>query len=176
MSKILVGVLITLTITVSKQVRSADPPRDQYVTASLYASALLVGLQLGAQIEADEGKMPQSVATCMQALDSSKLTDVVEAVLVDNLTQAELQTADAFYRTTAGRKEAKVGVLDVYTAKGRTPPEEYPAVSDAESNELETFRNSAVGKKLWRVLNSDSARRAFETQFRALAKSCGVTL
>lgn len=176
MSKILVGVLITLTATASGQVRSADPPRNRYVTASLYANALLVGLQLGAKIEADEGKMPQSAATCMQSLDSSKLTDVVEAVLVGNLTQSELQTADAFYRTTAGRKEAKVGILDVYTANGRTPPEEYPAVSDAEYNELENFRSSAVGKKLWMVLKSDSARRAFETQFRALARSCGVTL
>lgn len=132
--------------------------------------------KLGAKIAAEEGKIPQSVAGCMQALDRSSLTDVVEQVLVANLTQAELQTTDAFYRTTAGRKEAKVGMLDVYKANGKTPPEDYPAVSDAESNELGNFRSSAVGKKLWTVLGSDSARETFESHYRALAKSCGATL
>jgi hypothetical protein len=104
------------------------------------------------------------------------LTDVVEAVLVDNLTQAELLTSDAFYRTTAGRKEAKVGMLDVYTATGKTPPEDYPDISDAEYKEVEAFRDSAVGKKLSKVFASDSTRRASETRFRALAKSCGATI
>lgn len=176
MSKILMVVLVTLAITIFEQARSADPPRNQRVTASLYASALLVGAQLGARIAADEGKVPQSYASCMQALDPSSLTDVVEAVLVDNLTRAELQASDAFYRTTAGRKEAKVGMLDVYTANGKTPPEDYPDTSDAEYKAVEDFRNSAVGKKLWKVLKSDSARRAFEARFRALANSCGGTI
>src|SRR4029077_13545892 len=168
MLKNLLAMLLTLTITISEQVHSADPPRNQHPTASLYARALLVGLQLGAQMTADEGKSPQSVANCMQALSPSSLTDVVEAVLVDNLTQAELKPSDAFYRTTPGRKEATDGVLDAYTANGKTPPEDYPDISDAEYNEVDRFRNSAVGKKLWKVLESDSARRAFATRFRAL--------
>jgi hypothetical protein len=41
---------------------------------------------------------------------------------------------------------------------------------------MEDFDNSAVGKKLWKVLKSDSARRAFETRLRAMAKSCGATI
>jgi hypothetical protein len=111
----------------------------------------------------------------MRALDPSSFTDVVEVILVENLTRAELEASDAFYRTMAGRKEAKVGMLDAYAAAGMTPPEEYPEISDAEYKEVEDFRNSAVGKKLRNVLESASARRAFETRSRALANSCGAT-
>ena len=176
MSKVLVAVLLTLAMTISEQVRCADPPRTQPVTASLYASSMLVGAQLGAKMAADEGKVPQSFARCMQALGPSSLTDVVEAVLVDNLTQAELQTSDAFYRRTAGRKFATVGMLDVYKANGKTPPADYPEVSDAEYREVEDFKNSAVGMKVSKVLESDSARRAFAARLRALANSCGAHL
>ena len=175
MKKILAILLLTLAVTSAELARSGDHPRSQSVTAALYASALLLGLKLGAKMQAEEGKMPQSVATCMQGLDPSSLTHVVEAVLIADLTPAELQTADAFYRTTAGRNEAKVGMLDVYTANGKAPPEDYPPISDAESKEVENFRTSAVGKKLWAVLKSDRAQRAFETHYRVLMNSCGIT-
>jgi hypothetical protein len=166
--------LVAVTFTISEEVHSADPPRNQHVTAALYAGSLLLGTQLGVKKGAAEGKVPSSVASCLLALDASSLTDVVESVLADNLTQAELQAVDAFFGTTAGKNYAKLGSLGVYISVGETPPEDSPSISDAEYKEIEDFKSTAASNKLWKVLDGESARRVFGARLRALANSCGA--
>ena len=69
MLKKVVFLLVAVTFTIFEQVRSADPPRNQHVTAALYAGSLLLGTQLGVKKGAAEGKVPSSVASCLLALE-----------------------------------------------------------------------------------------------------------
>jgi hypothetical protein len=174
MNRTVVFLLAAVIFTVFHPVPAADRPHTQHATATLYASSLLLGVQLGAKKGAAELKMPSPVASCLLALDASSLTDVVESVLVGNLTQAELRTADAFFETTAGKKYAQLGALDVYTSVGETPPGEPPTVSDAESKQIEDFNGSQTGKKLWQVLDNESSRQKFGARLLDLGKSCGA--
>lgn len=156
------------------QAHCAERARDPHATAALYANSLLLGAKLGAKSGAEQGKTPPSVLTCLQALDASRLTDLVESVLAANLTPAELQTADEFFESSAGKKYAALGTLDLYLSAGETPPQDAPNISPEENAEIADFNGSTTSKKLWNVLNGEPARRVFGTRLVALEKSCGV--
>lgn len=174
MLKIVVVSLAAANLALGGRVHATERPSNQHATAELYASSLLLGAKLGAKSAAEQGKTPQSVVKCLQALDASHLTDLVESVLAANLTPAELQTADAFFETSAGKKYAELGTLDLYLSAGETPPEDAPNISPEENAEIEDFNGSTTSKKLWNVLNGEPARRVFGTRLLALEKSCGV--
>jgi hypothetical protein len=150
--------------------KCSHPPCTASGANQTISRVLLPALSQGAA----EGKVPSSVASCLLALDASSLTDVVESVLADNLTQAELQAADTFFGTTAGKKYAKLGSLGVYKSVDETPPEDSPSISDAEYKGIEDFKSTAVSSKLWKVLDGESAQRVFGARLRALANSCGA--
>jgi hypothetical protein len=173
MTKPVLFFLVVATFSLFEHGHSGEAPRQQHATAALYAGSLLLGIQLGAKQGSAAGTVKSSVANCIMALDASSLTDVVEAVLVKNLTPAELEAADTFFATTAGKKYAQLGASDVYTSVGETAPD-MPTVSDAESKEIEDFKNTATSDKLWKVLNGEPARRLYGPRIRALANVCGA--
>jgi hypothetical protein len=84
---------VIATFSLFEHAHSVEAPRQQHATAALYADSLLLGIQLGAKQGAAAGTVKSSVANCIMALDASSLTDVVEAILVKNLTPAELEAA-----------------------------------------------------------------------------------
>ncbi|MBS0417118.1 MAG: DUF2059 domain-containing protein [Proteobacteria bacterium] len=174
MLKKVVFFLAAVTLALAGQVHAADHPRTQHVTAALYASSLLLGTQLGAKSGAEQGKTPPSVLECLLSLDAASLTDLVESVLVASLTPAELQAADAFFESSAGKKYAKLGTLDLYLSAGEVPPEDAPSISPEENKEIAQFNGTATNKKLWNALNGASARRVFGTRLLELEKACGA--
>jgi len=174
MLKKLVFCLAAVTCTIFQQAHTLDRPNSRHATAALYASSLLLGAKLGAKSGAEQGKTPQSVVNCLLALDASRLTDLVESLLAANLTPAELQAADVFFESSAGKKYAALGTLDLYLSAGEMPPQDAPNISPEENKEIEDFNGSTTSKKLWNLLNGASARREFGTRLLALEKSCGV--
>lgn len=166
--------MAVVAFSILQRAYSTDQSREQHATAAMYAGSLLLGIKLGAKRGVAEGKVAPSVARCLSAVSASSLTDMVESVLVVNLTPTELTAADAFFATTAGIKYAKLSEVDVYTSAGEAPPEASPVISDAESKEIDNFNDSTVAHKLSKVLNSESARGLYAPRLKALANSCGA--
>jgi len=143
-------------------------------TADFFAQGAYTGMQLSVADAEKQGKIPSAAAFCLKALKYSQLVPVIESLLRTSLTADELAKSDAFYSSGAGQKNAKQGLLQIYAAKGHTPPEAMPAFTAKERSEIDTFSITKAGTKLFkeRVLETPPARKAISDKIQEMVQSC----
>ncbi len=149
---------------------SSDAP----VSVAIYGKAALVGMQLSVKHAEAQGKVSQAIARCIYELSDDSFAPVFTRLLINNLTQEEIAVAEAFARTTTGRKYAKLGLLQLYLAVGEQPPEPLPSFSPNELASIEAFRTTSSGNKLvdQKVLESPASRAAHGQRIQELLRGC----
>ena len=156
------------------QACAADESPSPSFAQATFAKSSLVGMQLSVRRAQLQGKVPATVSECVQLLDDSSFIQVFASLLAENLTPSERQDTDHFFSTPVGRKYAKHGLMQVYTAVGETPPEPVPTFSDPEYKELERFASTTAGEKLIvrKVLENASARQSIGSRIQTLLNQC----
>jgi len=144
-------------------------------TVSVLARPALLGMQLSVRRGQQLGKVPPQVVQCVQSLRESSFNVVLASLLVERLSQKEVQAADEFFGTPVGKKFGRHILLQVFEAAGEQLPEALPDFSEAEYKELEDFSRTSAGDKLLvrKVLEDADARQAMSSQIQSLLGSCG---
>lgn len=143
-------------------------------TEEALARSALVGMQLSVRKAAAQGKMPDTMVACVERLSADSFIPIFRSLLEQNLSAAELATAEKFSQSEVGRKFAKAGIAQAYVAFGEQPPEPVTDVSESEYREVEQFSQTAAGQKLWsqKIIESPAARSAVTAKIGELLDSC----
>lgn len=151
---------------------------DSEASIRAFAKPALLGMQLSIKRGRQAGKVPSAVARCVAALNTDSFFTVYDALLMRELTASEQQVAEEFYKSSAGIKFAKHGLLQVYLAVGEKAPESLPTFSQAEMKELEGFSKTSAGDKLIvkKVMQSLGAARVVNSRINELLTQCEKSL
>ena len=151
-----------------------EPSKDAVNLAEVYGQAALVGMQLTIQKKASEGNFPNEIAACMSTLPSSTFNSVFDAALKQNLNDAELASATAFFGSSAGQKYSKTAIVQLYRSMGVATTEPMPEFSTNEYTDLAKFTKTSAGDKLImkKVLEGLSAHQEIGARVQELLHSC----
>jgi hypothetical protein len=165
---------VTLVMMLSANAYAEEMPKDAVSLSEVYGKVALVGMQLSVQKRASEGKYPGEIAACVNTLPTSAFNSVLDSAIKDNLSDAERDSATAFFASSAGLKYTKAGTVQIYRAMNMDSPEPMPQFSSSEYKELETFTHTSAGEKLIlkKVLEVGSARQEMGTRVQELMHSC----
>jgi hypothetical protein len=164
-----VVLLALILMTSTPQGFASSPTAEEAL-----ALPALIGMQLSVGKAASQGKVPNSVVTCVNQLPSDSFVPVFHALMEETLSSEEISSTEQFFQSAIGRKYAKHGVTQLYTAVGESPPESAPTFSDSEYAELERFSQTSAGEKLMlrKIMESEPARRAVSARIQELLASC----
>ena len=143
-------------------------------TEEALARATLVGMQLSVRKAVAQGKVPDTLVSCVQRISADSFVPIFHSLLEQNLSVDEIAAAEKFFLSEVGRKFAKAGVAQAYVAVGEQPPEPVSEVSESEYAELEQFSRTAAGQKLMvqKVMEGQPVRQAVGARVRELLDSC----
>lgn len=166
--------VLACLLALSGPVRADPPAPAGSVVANTFAASALLGMQLAVQSASQQGKVPAAVNQCIQNLTPASMLDLYVTLLKDNLTPDELQTAEAFFRTSTGEKYAEYGMMQAYKSTGQVAPNPLPTFSSSESEQLAAFSRTSAGTKLilQHVLQTGSAQQAVLARIQQLLSTC----
>lgn len=143
-------------------------------TEEAFSRAALVGMQLSVRKAVAQGKVPDTLVSCVQRISADSFVPIFHSLLEQNLSVDEIAAAEKFFLSEVGRKFAKAGVAQAYVAVGEQPPEPGSEVSESEYAELEQFSRTAAGQKLMvqKVMEGQPVRQAVGARVRELLDSC----
>lgn len=156
------------------QITSAESLSGDSAATEAFARSALLGMQLAVYKQQAEGKASASVVNCVRSLDDASFRKIFSVLLSQKLNAQEVDTTEIFFRSSAGKKYAKHGFLQVYTAAGQKPPEPLPSFSKQELSELEAFSRTSAGDKLIfkKILQTGETNELINANIKALLKSC----
>lgn len=169
--------LLVVVFAVGASSAVANPPNEKLdtpATVNTLAQSALLGMQLSIKRGYQAGKVPGSVANCVAVLKTDSFAPMYEALLKSELTPAEQQATESFFKSSVGSKYAKHGLLQIYLAVGEKAPESLPSFSPAEMKELEGFSKTSAGEKLMikKVMQTPAAAQAVNTTISQLLSQC----
>jgi hypothetical protein len=169
------AIFIAVLLLVFKQALS-EPLPESSIAVMTFAKSALLGMQLSVRKGQEQGKVPSSVAGCVQSLDDLSFREVFVSLVSSNLNDQEIQATEQFFHSSVGQKYAKHGRLQIYTSVGERPPEPLPSFSDAEYKEVEKFSLTSAGEKLIarKVLQGPAAQQAIGAHIQRLLKACNA--
>lgn len=113
---------------------------------------------------------------CLMGQDNSRLYNVFQKILSENMNAADLKVANAFFDSPTGRKFAKRELANTYKSFGRVPSEPTPVLNAAEENQVAEFKATPAGQMLItnRFMDKATALPVVRERVLELMKECGA--
>lgn len=166
--------IAALSLLLSLSAR-AQEPREQYaVLVDTFTEPILVGMKLSFAKNYRQGKLSLVQYQCTHKLQSSVLRESVYELLVRSLSEDELADAQRFFASDTGRKYAKYGVLQIYSAVGEKKSEPEPSFTSQDESIVMAFSNRSAGRKLIReqILERSGLREAVAPHINGFVREC----
>lgn len=164
----------SVTLALTTLALSSFAQSDYPAITSSFSESVLVGMKLSVKHGVASGTASPKRAECVSGLSADSFAPVVTRLLRESLSAGELNLAEAFFSGSVGKKYVRHGILQIYQSVGEPLPSPLPSFTDAEYKELESFAASTAGVQLIRnrILQSQEARRAYDSRIRELLASC----
>ena len=142
---------------------------------TLVSDVAVLGLHVAARKQKQLGYMPDAVANCVMAVKGKDYDGAVQKALSTAMNTADLQTANSFFASPAGRKLGKMILAQSYQSLGEQAPEAAPALNDEEAYKLEVFVHTSAGQILvnQRFIANSDVTPIIRARGEELKKNCG---
>lgn len=148
----------------------------ELVEAARFDYSALMSVQVAVQRELANGKVAADKADCVARAPSQPFTPALARYFASQMSPAELNTAIQFYSTALGRKYTAQAIHQAQRKFGMKPDTVEQRFSAPELKVVQTFAQSAGGRKLFEgnlersaVLSPDSRAVA-----QGILQACGL--
>lgn len=152
--------------------------QEMTASGSVLALSLSEGGMIGlhAVVHQYESNMSKASVACLMGQDNARLYSIMQRILSENMSPADLKAANAFFDSPTGRKYAKRDLAEAYKVFGQPVPQPVPVLSAAELNQVAEFTATPAGQMLItnKFMNKATSLPVVRDRINELMKECGA--